>query len=638
MGQVYKVEHLRIGKVAALKMVHSALAGNQEVRRRFLREARAVSRLTHPNTVQVFDFGEFNGVLYLIMEYIHGTDLSTVLRRDRRMDAVRAASIIVQVCDALSEAHEKGVIHRDIKPENLLLKRHRDGSDFVKVVDFGLARLQGEVEPNITSQGSVLGTPYYMAPEQARGEDPDERTDIYAVGAVLYQMLTGEPPFVAPSPLVVLTKCLSEEVTPPTRRVEGLALPAGLEDVVVKALAKDRADRFQSADEFAQALFDRVPNLTMTSLPGHGSAAIPIRRDSDFSSELSGVVARLSREDLDRFEKRLKIRRGIQIAILPLLLLLGVAAGGWWYLNWRARSPLRAVTCEQEPNNTTIQANLIANGKAVEGTIGKRISETEPDVDAYAFDLPEGRWRVDLLLWPQRNMDLSLGLYMREGNDARELALSQRTGDSGPEALTSWLLDGGQYYAVVSQVVGPKGPLEGVSDKYRLLVRWTKAGFCDESEPNDTMESAQSMRCGWPAVISGSLAGPDDVDCFEMTSPGKVVSASLQGAKGGVVQCLSWQPSARIGQDPVRDLLAMAMSRVSRDCSLQAEAGGKIFVCVRGPKSSGDPVPVTPESLVRPYRVKLSVSDPTPHRPHTSGSVRPSRQGHPGSSRRIQGK
>ena len=176
MGAVYKVEHLAMGKLAAMKVLHSSLTQDREVAQRFRREAEAVSKLSSPNTVQVFDFGESGGSSYLVMELVKGEDLGAILRRDGPMPFARLAPMLIQVCDALSEAHEAGIVHRDLKPENLLVSRARDGRDVVKVLDFGLAKLRDSEELNqVTARGSLIGTPFYMSPEQIRADELDAR-------------------------------------------------------------------------------------------------------------------------------------------------------------------------------------------------------------------------------------------------------------------------------------------------------------------------------------------------------------------------------------------------------------------------------------------------------------------------------
>src|SRR4029079_19012841 len=174
MGVVYRVEHLRLGKTAAMKVLNPEVAARDEMVQRFRLEARAVSKLNHPNIVQTFDFGQFEDALFLIMEFVKGDDLAAVLKREGPLPFPRAARLFVQACSALTEAHDHGIIHRDLKPENFMVQRRRDGSEYLKVLDFGLAKLRERDEvAAVTSGKQILGTPYYMAPEQVRGETLD---------------------------------------------------------------------------------------------------------------------------------------------------------------------------------------------------------------------------------------------------------------------------------------------------------------------------------------------------------------------------------------------------------------------------------------------------------------------------------
>jgi serine/threonine protein kinase len=193
MGVVYRVEHLRMGKIAAMKVLHRDLAHDPEIVHRFEREAAAISKLHHPHTVQVFDFGTAQGALYLIMEYVRGLDLARIISRDGPMPWPRCAPLLAQICGALQEAHELGIVHRDLKPENVLITRSTGGRDYAKVLDFGLAKLdQRGVPSHETERSAIVGTPYFMAPEQIRGDEVDARTDIYSFGALMFELLTGE--------------------------------------------------------------------------------------------------------------------------------------------------------------------------------------------------------------------------------------------------------------------------------------------------------------------------------------------------------------------------------------------------------------------------------------------------------------
>jgi serine/threonine-protein kinase len=366
MGTVYKVEHLAMGKLAAMKVLHPSLTQDREVAQRFRREAEAVSRLSAPNTVQVFDFGESDGAMYLVMELVKGEDLGAILRRDGPLPFARLAPILVQVCDALAEAHEVGIVHRDLKPENLLVSRARDGHDVVKVLDFGLAKLRDSEELNqVTARGSLIGTPFYMSPEQIRAEELDARSDIYSLGALMYRVLTGVHPFTAPTPVAVLTQHLTEELIPPSQRKPELRISSRVEGIVCKAMAKRREERYASVDELKQALVEAVsaPSQKVVTISAE------LRRSSDRADggEPTGATPvaspqPLRREDFYAYERGLKRRRWLGLAVVPLGLVLGAAA---FVVFTRVNPDLGVRAYEREPNNTPAAANLFASGRPI---------------------------------------------------------------------------------------------------------------------------------------------------------------------------------------------------------------------------------------------------------------------------------
>jgi eukaryotic-like serine/threonine-protein kinase len=265
MGTVYLCEHLTLDKQVALKLLHPELAQNPEIVARFQREALAAGRLDHPHSVRVMDFGQdASGCLYLAMEYVEGRDLFQVLQDEWPLPDQRIVNIMSQVLSALSAAHALGIVHRDLKPDNILLRTPAPGAphDHALVCDFGIAQLSpirltelGSTQHSrlnaVTAHGTVVGTPAYMSPEQARGDEQDGRSDIYAVGAVLFHLLTRTQPFVAETPLSVAVMHCS---TPPPPPSNFAAVNPELEAVCLKALSKTPAARFQTAHEMQVAL------------------------------------------------------------------------------------------------------------------------------------------------------------------------------------------------------------------------------------------------------------------------------------------------------------------------------------------------------------------------------------------------
>ena len=257
MGRVYLAEQLSLKKTVAIKLLRKAYAQDERAKRRFEREAMASSRLEHPNSITVIDFGvSEQGHLFLVTEHIAGTSLGDIVEHEGALPPLRVADILIQICSALVEAHEQGVIHRDLKLDNVMIRRQRDGRDLVKVLDFGIAHIQSVAPsaPRLTRAGLVCGTPEYMSPEQARGDELDARSDIYAMGVMMYELLTGELPFDAPSATDIVTMHMTQQPDPPSQRRPDLLLPGVLESICLKALAKQREDRFSSALELQLAL------------------------------------------------------------------------------------------------------------------------------------------------------------------------------------------------------------------------------------------------------------------------------------------------------------------------------------------------------------------------------------------------
>ncbi|HET6149728.1 MAG TPA: protein kinase [Polyangia bacterium] len=257
MGRVYQAEQLSLGKMVAIKILRHELMADEKLVRRFEQEARTASAVSHPNLIETFDCGRDAALdlAYIAMELLPGPDLSLVIAREAPLSLPRCARIIDQVLAALEEAHAKGIVHRDLKPGNIMLVPRRDDPDFVKVCDFGIAKVknQGRLRPNLTMAGLVFGTPEYMSPEQACGGEIDARTDLYAVGAILYQMVTGHLPFPAPSATEVLARILRDEPERPSQRAFTV-IPDAIENLILRAMSKEREKRPQSAGEFRIAL------------------------------------------------------------------------------------------------------------------------------------------------------------------------------------------------------------------------------------------------------------------------------------------------------------------------------------------------------------------------------------------------
>ena len=258
MGKVYKATQLVLDKPVVLKVLRQALLSDERTVARFQREAKAASRLNHPNSISILDFGQAeDGAMYIAMEYVSGKDLHHILSREWPLSESRVIRIVSQVLSALSDAHGAGVIHRDLKPENIMVEQRRGEPDFVKVLDFGIAKItdsSGEDGPALTRAGFVCGTPEYMSPEQARGATLDHRSDLYAVGVILYQLTTGMLPFDSESAVGFATKHLTEQPPLPSRRRPEARISPPLERLIMKTLAKSPNDRPQTAELFRDEL------------------------------------------------------------------------------------------------------------------------------------------------------------------------------------------------------------------------------------------------------------------------------------------------------------------------------------------------------------------------------------------------
>ena len=256
MGEVWLGFDTRLERDVAVKLMRRELLANEEAVKRFYREARSVARLNHPNIVQVYSIGEERGVIYFVMEYVEGETVTEKLKREGPLALEDAVNILLQTVEGLSYANARGIIHRDIKPSNLMLTR-----DFrVKIADFGLAKMI-EHDTQVTATGTAMGSPNYMSPEQSRGEEADHRSDIYALGISLYQVLTGTLPFSAPTALSVLLKQIQEPLPEPDE-LKGLADGRVL-DTIKKMAAKSPEDRYQTYGGLAAAVSELAPGIAV---------------------------------------------------------------------------------------------------------------------------------------------------------------------------------------------------------------------------------------------------------------------------------------------------------------------------------------------------------------------------------------
>jgi len=320
MGVVYRAHQLAVGRDVAVKVLHPALSADTATVDRFENEARVIANLRHPNTIKLVDVGRLpDARIFIVTELVEGRTLDELIASGLSLPA--ALGILVQVCDALSEAHQRGVVHRDLKPGNVMVERI-GVQDVAKVLDFGIAKLAAQ--PKVTATGTVFGTPAYMSPEQAKGVPIDGRTDIYALGIMLYQVATGRLPFEATSPGVLMVRHITEEPPSPSEMLAGTdrSIPPKLEDLILQMLEKEPDDRPQSLDEVRRRLAD-------PSLLEEGATAPPETPLVDAGADEAPTADWSPSDDhgLGTMEPRPSSRPvALWWAGVALLLLLG----GWW--------------------------------------------------------------------------------------------------------------------------------------------------------------------------------------------------------------------------------------------------------------------------------------------------------------------
>ncbi len=295
MGTVYRAEQTGLDRHVALKVLKRELVSDRDTVARFHREAKAMSLLMHPNTVRVFDFGEDDaGNLYLAMELLEGELLTAWIERDGAPPLAEGVQIAREILRSLAEAHSKGIIHRDLKPDNIFLAKVEGHTrPVVKVLDFGIAKVfrdDRKIDELETQAGTVFGTPRYMSPEQAQGKTLDHRSDLYSVGVLLYQLLTGRPPFLDDDAVVVMAKHIREDPEAPSRAAPDRPIPRSLEKTVMRALAKEPGDRFDSADAFEGKLRACMPEVVEAERTGRASSLRSLRVPLAIGGGILGVA------------------------------------------------------------------------------------------------------------------------------------------------------------------------------------------------------------------------------------------------------------------------------------------------------------------------------------------------------------
>jgi serine/threonine protein kinase len=275
MGTVYLGVHTRIGQKVAIKVLHERYAGDAQLTLRFENEALTYGQVTHPNLVNLHDYGRtHDGTFFMVLEYCPGISLAQLLRQEKRLEPPQATDIILQVAQGLGAAHAAGIVHRDLKPENVILTETRPGRYHARLLDFGIAKRLDDDGPRLTQAGMVFGTPEYMAPEQARGETVDARSDVYALGCVFYELLTGKPPFTGSNKMNVMHRQASEVPPPPSFKLD-TEVPGAIEAAVMRCLEKRPDDRYPDAATLIEALDGALGADRLTPMPLAPAAAAP---------------------------------------------------------------------------------------------------------------------------------------------------------------------------------------------------------------------------------------------------------------------------------------------------------------------------------------------------------------------------
>ncbi|PWT96208.1 MAG: hypothetical protein C5B55_00285 [Blastocatellia bacterium] len=384
MGAVYRGTHVLMDKTVAIKVLRPSLAADEKIVARFSREARAASRISHPNALSVTDFGEDeNGIVFLVMEFLNGKTLKQVIREEGPMQLGRAVDILRQVGDALQAAHAQGVVHRDLKSDNIMLITTAVG-EHAKVLDFGIAKINeadGEVDAGLTAPNLVIGTPQYMSPEQcSQSQEIDARSDIYSFGVILFEMLVGHLPFTGESPTIVMLKHLQDPI--PSLLEERKDIPPAIERVVTRAMAKVPANRYQTIRELLEDLSIAAGMTVNPRTSSVGTEARSIVADTD--DEITVVRPRQVQplEQVRRAPVTVPIAPPLQVArrakgFNPMTILVPSAVAilvlfGLFYIFSRntqsgQNSNANQQTLAADPNSQPVQPSQPPTGKGEQG-------------------------------------------------------------------------------------------------------------------------------------------------------------------------------------------------------------------------------------------------------------------------------
>ena len=540
MADVYLCEDLTLGRRVALKVLLQRFLDDPNFVERFRREAKAAAGLNQANLVSIYDWGEVDGTYFIVMEYVEGETLKDLVRRQGRLGGSEAVRILLQLLAALEFAHRTGIVHRDVKPQNVMLDRHGN----VKVMDFGIARVG---DSGMTEAGSILGTAQYLAPEQAKGQRVDERSDLYSVGIVLYEMLTGTVPFKGDSAVTVALKHVNEMAAEPAQLVPGL--PYALNQIVLKAIAKDPDQRYQTAEQFARdlrsaqvggpvaaAAFD--PGAEATRLMGAGTVA-----GAGATSVMTGGP--LAQTTGDRGRRR---RRWRWVLVIVLLLLVIAAAA---YGLVRAMGAGSGVVPTVVGKSKAVALTKLEEAGFKAGGVQEEYSD-KYDQGFVSRQAPPGGTKL-------RKGD-TVDLWVSKGSET--VTLKDFTGWSAQQ-VQGWLaknrLSGngkhGKSGAVASGEVFKQDPPSGQQVKRGdTITYWVSSGEPQATVPdltNHTQDAAQTA-----LVDAGLLLGAVTPEPSTTVPSGEVIrqdpAAGVEVAKGSAVNIVvsSGSPSPSPSPSP----------------------------------------------------------------------------------------
>lgn len=578
MGVVYRAQHAALERTVAIKILRSEYSHNELVTTRFAREARAASRLDHPNIVRVFDYGvEPDGLLFIALEFVEGPDLATLIHEQGPLPTARIANILSQILAALTVAHEAGIVHRDIKPENILIQQRADEKgqlvDFVKVCDFGIALLHedpanaGAAELSHLTGNLIIGTPAYMSPEQARGEVLDARSDIYSVGLVTYQMLCAQLPFDDSSPFAIAFKQIHEEPAPPSASAE---VDANLEALCLRALRKNPAERFQNAREMRLALraagFSDQTDLPMVvSLGRVDRPTLNVSNDSEQKTLSSRRPSRTSKRPASgqaiAARRFLKLQRSLwAIALLAVALELL-----WWLNQWTTSTHEKVAAglsrpTKLDPPKPTELVWATPKGDPIQPTTASARTESNhrkpidiaransnARVSPAALTAPgASNMQGPLQTLPPATAGTAsnmVGPLQGHPNAPDSVPVESRTASSGarPQQIPTAMRTG-----ITAQAVAPKFDLAAATVRIGQATNVQGATTMAMNRALNGIET-QLIACYRAALpsLTGTIAGPAMLH-VETDGTGRITTASLAGPLGRrLTSCASSAARAR---------------------------------------------------------------------------------------------